>query len=42
VFYISELAALAMGSSQADAWWRKHLTDPRPLLRGLGLEGQHA
>jgi heterodisulfide reductase subunit B len=37
VFYISELTALALGYSQADAWWRKHLTDPRPLLRALGL-----
>ncbi len=37
IFYVSELAALALGHEKTGAWWKKHLVDPRPLLRGLGL-----
>jgi heterodisulfide reductase subunit B len=36
VLYITEAAALAMGVAE-DWWWRKHLVDPRPLLRKTGL-----
>jgi heterodisulfide reductase subunit B len=36
VFYFTELAALAMGQD-AEGWFKLHRTDPRPLLRGLGL-----
>jgi len=37
VFYLSELAALALGYPKSKAWWRKHLVDPRPLLQEKGL-----
>lgn len=37
VFYFTELAALAMGQEGPEAWFRLHNTDPRPLLKGLGL-----
>ncbi|MBI3945104.1 MAG: CoB--CoM heterodisulfide reductase iron-sulfur subunit B family protein [Armatimonadetes bacterium] len=32
IFYISELIGLAMGHPKPEAWWKKHLVDPRPLL----------
>jgi heterodisulfide reductase subunit B len=37
VLYITELVALAMGLPEASYWWRKHLVDPVPLLKGKGL-----
>jgi heterodisulfide reductase subunit B len=37
VFYFTELAALAMGQEGPEEWFRLHHTDPRPLLKGLGL-----
>ncbi len=37
IFYISELVGLALGHPGVDAWWRKHLLDPRPLLRAREL-----
>ena len=37
VFYFTELAALAMGQEGPEGWFRLHRTDPRPLLKGLGL-----
>jgi heterodisulfide reductase subunit B len=37
VFYFTELAALAMGQEGPEEWFRLHQTDPRPLLKGLGL-----
>jgi heterodisulfide reductase subunit B len=37
VFYFTELAALAMGQKGPEEWFRLHRTDPRPLLKGLGL-----
>jgi heterodisulfide reductase subunit B len=37
IFYISELLGLAMGLPGARRWWKRHLTDPRPLLRTKGL-----
>lgn len=38
-FYFTELLALAFGLPEAEKWWPKHLIDPRPLLRSLGLIG---
>jgi heterodisulfide reductase subunit B len=37
VFYFTELLGLAFGLPEADKWWKKHLIDPRPLLRAAGL-----
>jgi heterodisulfide reductase subunit B len=37
VFYFTELLGLAFGLPEADKWWKKHLIDPRPLLRSAGL-----
>jgi heterodisulfide reductase subunit B2 len=37
VFYFTELAALAMGQEGPEEWFRLHRTDPRPLLKELGL-----
>lgn len=37
IFYISELVGLAMGHPDAPKWWKRHLTDPRPLLVAKGL-----
>ncbi|MGW8251006.1 MAG: CoB--CoM heterodisulfide reductase iron-sulfur subunit B family protein [Anaerolineales bacterium] len=36
-FYITELLGLALGLTQADKWWSKHLIDPRPLVQSMGL-----
>jgi heterodisulfide reductase subunit B len=36
-FYFTELIGLALGLPAATGWWRKHLIDPRPLLRAAGL-----
>jgi len=36
-FYFTELMGLAFGLPEAERWWTKHLIDPRPLLRSLGL-----
>ena len=38
-FYITELLGLAFGLPEADKWWRKHLIDPRPVLRQVELAG---
>ncbi|MCS7248095.1 MAG: CoB--CoM heterodisulfide reductase iron-sulfur subunit B family protein [Anaerolineales bacterium] len=32
VFYFTELMGLAFGLPEAEAWWSKHLIEPRPLL----------
>jgi heterodisulfide reductase subunit B len=37
VFYITELMGLALGEKRTAHWWKKHLVDPRPLLRRKGL-----
>lgn len=37
VFYFTELAALAMGQEGPQAWFGLHRTDPRPLMKELGL-----
>jgi heterodisulfide reductase subunit B len=36
-FYFTELLGLAFGLPDTSKWWGKHLIDPRPLLRDLGL-----
>jgi len=36
-FYFTELLGLALGLPEAPTWWRKHLVDPRPILRTAGL-----
>jgi heterodisulfide reductase subunit B2 len=38
-FYITEAVGLALGISGTDKWWSKHLIDPRPLLKSVGLAG---
>lgn len=37
VLYITELIGLAMEERKSSRWWKKHLVDPRPLLRSKGL-----
>ena len=37
VFFFTELLALAFGLPEVKNWWTKHLIDPRPLLRSVGL-----
>ena len=39
VLYFTELMGLAFGLAEAERWWGKHLIDPRPLLRSVGLLG---
>lgn len=36
-FYFTELLGLAFGLPEVQKWWAKHLIDPRPLLRSVGL-----
>lgn len=36
-FFITELVGLALAIPETDKWWRKHLIDPRPVLRSVGL-----
>jgi heterodisulfide reductase subunit B len=37
VYYFTELIGLALGVKGVTRWLSKHMTDPRPLLRELGL-----
>jgi heterodisulfide reductase subunit B2 len=37
IFHFSELLALAMGRGGSDAYFERHLIDPRPLLKELHL-----
>jgi heterodisulfide reductase subunit B len=37
IFYFTEVLGLALGLPESDAWLAKHLVDPRPLLREMGL-----
>ncbi|MBW2145575.1 MAG: CoB--CoM heterodisulfide reductase iron-sulfur subunit B family protein [Deltaproteobacteria bacterium] len=37
VFYITELMGLALGEKKTCNWLKKHLVDPRPVLRRKGL-----
>ena len=36
-FYFTELLGLALGSPKADSWLKKHIIDPRDLLKSKGL-----
>ena len=36
-FYFTELLGLALGSGEADQWLRRHIVDPRDLLKSKGL-----
>jgi len=38
-FYFTELLGAALGLD-GSPWWRKHVVDPRPLLRSHGLDGR--
>jgi heterodisulfide reductase subunit B len=37
VFYFTELLGLALGSDKAELWFKKHVIDPRDLLKSKGL-----
>jgi heterodisulfide reductase subunit B len=37
VFYFTELLGLALGSGEAGQWLKKHIVDPRDLLKSRGL-----
>ena len=37
VYYFTELIGIALGIKDVKKWLSKHLTDPFPLLRGIGL-----
>jgi len=37
IFFFTELLGLAMGMEEAEGWFARHLVDPRPLLRKLGV-----
>ncbi len=37
VFYITEIIGLAIGAPGAETWWKKHLVDPRTLLKEKNL-----
>ncbi len=36
-FFFTELLALALGNPDAEEWLSKHLIDPRPLLKSVGV-----
>jgi heterodisulfide reductase subunit B len=36
-FYFTELLGLALGSEKVDSWLKKHVIDPRELLKSKGL-----
>lgn len=37
VFYFTELMGMAMDLPGREKWWKKHIVDPRPLLKSKGL-----
>lgn len=37
IFHFSEVLALALGAEDYEAWFIRHLVDPRPLLQSLAL-----
>ncbi len=37
VLHFAEALALALGADESEQWFRRHLIDPRPLLRSRGL-----
>jgi heterodisulfide reductase subunit B len=36
IFHFSEILALALGADDYEAWFVRHLVDPRPVIRKLG------
>jgi len=39
IFHFSEILALALGATDYEGWFTRHLVDPRPLLKDRGLLG---
>ena len=37
IYYLTELMGVAYGDPSTEKWLRRHVTDPRPLLKQLGL-----
>ena len=37
IYYLTELMGVALGDSSAEKWLRRHVIDPRPLLKQVGL-----
>jgi len=37
VFHLSEILAIAMGETAFKAWFKRHLVDPIPLMKGRGF-----
>jgi len=37
IFYFTELMGLAFGLPEATSWWKKHLIDPRNVVKGFGI-----
>jgi heterodisulfide reductase subunit B len=37
ILHFSEILSLAMGSTQSNSWFNRHLVDPRPLFKARGL-----
>jgi heterodisulfide reductase subunit B len=37
IFYFTELLGLALGSGEAEQWLKRHIVDPRDLLKSKGL-----
>lgn len=37
IFHFSEILALALGATDYEGWFTRHLVDPRPLLKARGL-----
>jgi len=37
LFYLTEILGMAWGLTESDTWLAKHLVDPRPMLRDMGL-----
>jgi len=37
IFYFTELLGLAFDLPGTDNWFKRHVVDPRPLLRSVGL-----
>ena len=35
--HLSELLSLALGESEYESWFPRHLVDPRPMLKSKGL-----
>lgn len=40
-FHFSEILSLALGEKDHKSWFSRHLVDPRPLLKSIGLISSH-